>query len=64
VLLGRVDALSPDTQRLLRAVAVAGRSVPDDLLAEVAGVGETEFCAGLREAVESQLLVVDHTGRS
>src|SRR5205085_3914021 len=41
-----------------------GRSVPDKLLAEVAGVGEAEFYAGLREAVESHLLVVDHTGRS
>ena len=64
VLLSRVDALSPGAQRLLRTAAVAGRSVPDKLLAEVAGVGEAEFYAGLREAVESHLLVVDHTGRS
>ena len=39
VLLSRVDALSPEAQRLLRTAAVAGRSVPDKLLAEVAGVG-------------------------
>ena len=64
VLLSRVDALSPEAQRLLRTAAVAGRSVPDKLLAEVAGVGDAEFYAGLREAVESHLLVVDHTGRS
>jgi predicted ATPase len=64
VLLSRVDALSPQAQRLLRTAAVAGRSVPDKLLAEVAGVGDAEFYAGLREAVESHLLVVDHTGRS
>jgi len=64
VLLSRVDALSPGAQRLLRTAAVAGRSVPDKLLAEVAGVGDAEFYAGLREAVESHLLVVDHTGRS
>jgi len=64
VLLSRVDALSSGAQRLLRTAAVAGRSVPDKLLAEVAGVGEAEFYAGLREAVESHLLVVDHTGRS
>jgi tetratricopeptide (TPR) repeat protein len=63
VLLSRVDALSPEAQRLLRTAAVAGRSVPDKLLAEVAGVGNAEFYAGLREAVESHLLVVDHTGR-
>ncbi|HEX5297182.1 MAG TPA: AAA family ATPase [Streptosporangiaceae bacterium] len=64
VLLSRVDALSPGAQRLLRTAAVAGRSVTDKLLAEVAGIGDTEFYAGLREAVESHLLVVDHTGRS
>jgi DNA-binding CsgD family transcriptional regulator len=64
VLLSRVDALSPEAQRLLRTAAVAGRSVSDKLLAEVAGVGDAEFYAGLREAVESHLLVVDHTGRS
>jgi predicted ATPase len=40
VLLSRVDALSPEAQRLLRTAAVAGRSVPDKLLAEVAGVGD------------------------
>ena len=56
VLLSRVDALSPEAQRLLRTAAVAGRSVPDKLLAEVAGVGDAEFYAGLREAVESHLL--------
>src|SRR6185437_14147631 len=50
VLLSRVDALSPEAQRLLRTAAVAGRSVPDKLLAEVAGVGDPEFYAGLREA--------------
>jgi DNA-binding CsgD family transcriptional regulator len=64
VLLSRVDSLSADAQHLVRTAAVAGRSVPDGLLAEVAGVGDTEFIAGLREAVESQVLVVDHTGRS
>jgi DNA-binding CsgD family transcriptional regulator len=63
VLLSRVDSLSPGAQRLLRTAAVAGRSVPEGLLAEIAGVGEPEFYAGLREAVESHLLVVDHTGR-
>ncbi len=64
VLLSRVDALSADAQRLLRIAAVAGRSVPDGLLAEISGAGAAEFYAGLREAVESHLLVVDHTGRS
>ncbi|MGH3236138.1 MAG: ATP-binding protein, partial [Streptosporangiaceae bacterium] len=63
VLLSRVDALSPGAQRLLRTAAVAGRSVPDGLLAGISSVAEAEFYAGLREAVESHLLVVDHTGR-
>jgi DNA-binding CsgD family transcriptional regulator/tetratricopeptide (TPR) repeat protein len=64
VLLSRVDALSPATQRLLRTASVAGRSVPDRLLAEVAGTGDTEFFAGLREAVENHLLEVEPDGQS
>jgi DNA-binding CsgD family transcriptional regulator len=62
VLLSRVDALSPDAQRLLRTASVAGRAVPDRLLAEVAGIGDSEFFAGLREAVENHLLLVDPQG--
>ena len=58
VLLSRVDALSPDAQRLLRTASVAGRAVPERLLAEVAGIGDSEFFAGLREAVENHLLEV------
>ena len=63
VLLSRVDALSPDAQRLLRTASVAGRAVPDRLLAEVAGLGETELFAGVREAVENHLLVVAPDGQ-
>jgi DNA-binding CsgD family transcriptional regulator/tetratricopeptide (TPR) repeat protein len=63
VLLSRVDSLSEGAQRLVRSAAVAGRGVSDGLLAEVSGVGGTEFYARLREAVDSHLLVVDHTGR-
>src|SRR5437660_391846 len=48
VLLSRADALSAGAQRLLRTAAVAGRSVPDKLLAEVAGVGDAGVYAGLR----------------
>ena len=64
VLLSRVDAVSPAAQRLLRIASVAGRVVPDRLLAEVAGMGEAELFAALREAVENHLLLVDHTGHS
>jgi ATP/maltotriose-dependent transcriptional regulator MalT len=63
VLLSRVDSLSPAAQQLLRVASVAGRGVPDRLLAEVAGIPDAEFFAALREAVESNLLVVDKAGR-
>ena len=62
VLLSRVDSLSVAAQRLLRTAAVAGKRVPDRLLAGVAGLDEAELFAALREAVESHLLVVDQTG--
>ena len=62
VLLSRVDALSTDAQRLLCTASVAGRTVPDRLLAEVAGVARAEFFAALRETVENHLLVVDPAG--
>jgi len=63
VLLSRVDALSPDAQRLLRVVSVAGRTVPDELLATVAGTGEAALYAALREAVENHLLLIGPGGR-
>ena len=63
VLLSRVDALSTDAQRLLRTASAAGGTVPDRLLAEVAGFGETELFAALREAVDNHLLLVDPGGR-
>ena len=62
MLLSRVDSLSPDAQKLLRAASVAGRAVPEPLLAEVAGPGEAQLYAALREAVDSHLLVVDPSG--
>jgi DNA-binding CsgD family transcriptional regulator len=62
ILLSRVDTLSPDAQKLLRTAAVAGRAVSDRLLAEVTGIGEAEFYATLREAVENHLLIVDPGG--
>jgi DNA-binding CsgD family transcriptional regulator len=62
VLLSRVDALSTSAHRLLRVAAVAGRAVPDRLLAEVADIGDNELFATLREAVENHLLVIDPGG--
>ena len=63
VLLTRVDAMSPAAQRLLRTASVAGRAVPDRLLARVAGLGESELFAALREAVENHLLQVEAAGQ-
>jgi DNA-binding CsgD family transcriptional regulator/tetratricopeptide (TPR) repeat protein len=63
VLLARVERLSRPAQRLLQVAAVAGRWVPESLLAEVAGGGEDEFFDALREPVDASLLIVDGTGR-
>jgi len=62
VLLARVERLSPATQGLLRVAAAAGRSVPDALLAAVAGLDDESLKAALREAVEHHLLLVDESG--
>ncbi|MGZ4195199.1 MAG: helix-turn-helix transcriptional regulator [Solirubrobacteraceae bacterium] len=63
VLLARAELLSTSAQHLLRVVSAGGRWVPDGLLATVAELPSPELNAGLREAVEQQLLVVDATGR-
>jgi DNA-binding CsgD family transcriptional regulator/tetratricopeptide (TPR) repeat protein len=63
VLLSRAERLSGPAQRLLRTAAVAGRWVPERLLAEVAAVSPAELYEALREAVDSSLLVVDGAGR-
>ncbi|MGN6867721.1 MAG: helix-turn-helix transcriptional regulator [Solirubrobacteraceae bacterium] len=63
VLLARAEQLSPQTLRLLRIAAAAGRSVPDGLLARVADLDEAELDVALREAVEHHLLVIDESGQ-
>ncbi len=62
VLLSRVDSLGAATQKLLRTASAAGQAVPEPLLAEVAGLGDAELYAALREAVDNHLLVVDPSG--
>jgi DNA-binding CsgD family transcriptional regulator/tetratricopeptide (TPR) repeat protein len=62
VVLARADLLSDGAQHLLRVVSAAARWVPDWLLMTVAQLPEAELHAGLREAVEQQLLVVDRAG--
>ena len=53
VLLSRAERLSGPAQRLLRTAAVAGRWVPERLLAEVAAVTAAELYEALREAVDA-----------
>ncbi|MBO9522006.1 MAG: AAA family ATPase [Nocardioidaceae bacterium] len=57
LLLVRLDRLGPTAQQVVRAASVSGRRVAHALLAEVAGVTEAELDAGLREAVELNVLV-------
>jgi DNA-binding CsgD family transcriptional regulator len=62
VLLARAERLTAPTQRLLRVAAAGGRSVPDRLLAAVAGIDDAGLDAALHEAIEHRLLVVDEPG--
>ncbi len=62
LLVSRVDAVSPAAQLVLRTAAVAGRTVPDRLLAQVTDAEEADLYAALRELVENHLLVVDPGG--
>jgi DNA-binding CsgD family transcriptional regulator/tetratricopeptide (TPR) repeat protein len=62
VLLARAERLTASTQSLLRVAAAGGKSVPDRLLAAVAGLDEPSLDAALREAIEHRLLVVDDAG--
>jgi DNA-binding CsgD family transcriptional regulator/tetratricopeptide (TPR) repeat protein len=62
VLLSRVDSLSAGGQKLLRTASVAGRAVPEPLLAQVAALAEADLYAALREAVDGHLLVIDPSG--
>jgi DNA-binding CsgD family transcriptional regulator len=63
VLLARAESLSEDARYVLRIVSAAGRSAPDRLVAAAAALEESRLYAGLREAVDNQLLVVDASGR-
>jgi ATP/maltotriose-dependent transcriptional regulator MalT len=57
LLLVRLDRLGATAQQVVRAASVSGRRVSHALLTEVAGVGEGELEAALREAVELNVLV-------
>jgi DNA-binding CsgD family transcriptional regulator/tetratricopeptide (TPR) repeat protein len=62
VLLTRVRRLPQPTQRLLDAVAIAGRRVEHALLSAVAGPDEAGLLAGLREAVDQHILLAEPDG--
>jgi DNA-binding CsgD family transcriptional regulator/tetratricopeptide (TPR) repeat protein len=57
LLRGRVQALPELARQVLGVVAVAGRRVPHQLLAEIAGLEDQPLVQALRAAVTDQLLV-------
>jgi DNA-binding CsgD family transcriptional regulator/tetratricopeptide (TPR) repeat protein len=57
LLQGRVEALPEPARHVLGVAAVAGRRVPDRLLAAVTGLDDREQTEALRAAVAHQLLV-------
>ncbi|MGO9083196.1 MAG: helix-turn-helix transcriptional regulator [Streptosporangiaceae bacterium] len=59
LLLARVQRLSPHGQQVLRTAAVAGRRVQDEVISSVCGLPPADYERAVREAVASQLLVVD-----
>jgi DNA-binding CsgD family transcriptional regulator/tetratricopeptide (TPR) repeat protein len=62
VLLARVVRLGDGTQQLLRVTAAAGPGVAQPLLAAVTGLDDQVLLAGLREAVDQQLLLPEPGG--
>jgi len=59
LLLNRVERLSDEAQRVLRAAAVAGRRADDELVQAASGLAPAQYEAAVREAVTHQLLVPD-----
>jgi DNA-binding CsgD family transcriptional regulator len=57
LLLARVERLSPTGQQVLRAAAVAGRRVEDDIVRQASGLGVADYEDAVREAVAHQLLI-------
>ena len=62
LLLARMERLAPIAQQVLRAAAVTGRRVDDELVRQASGLGELEYEDAVREAVAHQLLVPDGGG--
>ena len=62
VLLSRVDALTPDAQKLLRTASVAGPGGAGPAAGRGGGTRRGRAVRALREAVDGHLLVVDQSG--
>ncbi|MDQ1730435.1 MAG: hypothetical protein QOK10_594 [Pseudonocardiales bacterium] len=56
LLLVRLDSLSEQARAVIRLAAVAGRRVPHEVLAVVAGMAHADLDGALREAVEAHIL--------
>jgi DNA-binding CsgD family transcriptional regulator len=59
LLLARIERLSPAAQQVLRAAAVTGRRVDDELARQASGLAGPEYDDAVREAVANQVLVPD-----
>jgi DNA-binding NarL/FixJ family response regulator len=59
LLVARTIDLSPTAQRVLRAAAVTGRRIDDELVMRASGLATADYEAAVREAVARQLLVPD-----
>ena len=59
LLVARTINLSPTTQQVLRAAAVTGRRIDDELVMRASGLATADYESAVREAVARQLLVPD-----
>jgi DNA-binding CsgD family transcriptional regulator len=62
LLAARADRCAEEARAVLAGLAVAGRSLAEDLLAEVTGLGVEAVRRGLRELAEARLLAEDTSG--
>ncbi|MBO0776604.1 MAG: hypothetical protein J2P34_09830, partial [Actinobacteria bacterium] len=62
LLLARVEQVSPAGQQVLRAAAVAGRRVEDDMVRAASGLPAADYEHAIRESVAHQLLIPDGQG--
>jgi len=63
LLVARTVELSAAAQQVLRAAAVTGGRIDDDLVRQASGLTANEYEQGIREAVTRQLLVADDHGQ-